>query len=342
MFKARATSRYCWALEQPLLRLPDMSRRRLTSGVLAGVAAWAISCAPAVRSTVIGPLEPSRLAEFWEDVDPRTRDLFHGVAGREVQPDPKAVYTVKATDTTGFSISYDVEDESGVEWSVKMGDEAQSEVTASRIVWAMGYQQPPNAYLARWHWREGEARRLENGGRFRPKLPTLKNAGIWAWHENPFVGTQAYRGLLVLMMILNSTDLKDDNNAVYERRRNDRLIGRWYAVKDLGATLGTTGRIDPKRNDIGAFEPHGFISGVRGGRVTFAFRGRHQELLRVITTGDVAWMCNRLARLTPAQWRDAFRAGGYDEALAARFIGRIQQKIAEGQALQPRAGGRTS
>ena len=64
-----------------------------------------------------------------------------------VQPDPKAVYTVKATDTTGFSISYDVEDESGVEWSVKIGDEAQSEVTASRIVWAMGYQQPPNAYL---------------------------------------------------------------------------------------------------------------------------------------------------------------------------------------------------
>jgi hypothetical protein len=51
-----------------------------------------------------------------------------------VQPDPKAVYSVKATDTTGFSISYDVEDESGVEWSVKIGDEAQSEVTASRML----------------------------------------------------------------------------------------------------------------------------------------------------------------------------------------------------------------
>ena len=50
------------------------------------------------------------------------------------------------------------------------------------------------------------------------------------------------------MMILNSTDLKDDNNAVYERRKGDRVVGRWYAVKDLGATLGTTGRMDPKRN----------------------------------------------------------------------------------------------
>ena len=319
-----------------------MSSRGVTSAVLTVVAAWAIGCAPAIRSTVPGPLGPREMAEFWHDVNPRSRDLFHGVAGREGQPDPKAVYTVKATDTTGFSISYDVEDESGVEWSVKIGDEAQSEVTASRIVWAMGYQQPPNAYLARWHWREGEARRLEHGGRFRPKLPTLKSAGIWGWHENPFVGTQAYRGLLVLMMILNSTDLKDDNNAVYERLKGDHVVGRWYAVKDLGATLGTTGRMDPKRNDIEAFEPHGFITGVSGGRVKFAFRGRHQELLRVITPDDVVWMCNRLARLTPAQWKDAFRAGGYDEALAARFIRRIQQKITEGQALQTRTGGERS
>jgi hypothetical protein len=318
-----------------------MRRLCVTTIILAGVSVWAAGCAPALRSTATGPLAPRQMAEFWEDVDPRSRDLFHGVAGPRAQPDRDAVYTVKATDTSGFSISYDVEDESAVEWSVKIGDEAQSEVTASRIVWAMGYQQPPNAYLARWHWREGEARRLEDGGRFRPKLPTLKNAGIWAWRENPFVGTQAYRGLLVLMMILNSTDLKDDNNAIYERWGGNRVVARWYAVKDLGATLGTTGRLDPQRNDIDAFEQHEFISGVRDGRVKFAYRGRHQDLLREIAPDDVAWMCNRLARLTPAQWNDAFRAGGYDEPVRARFIRRIQQKIAEGLVLQKRpAGGR--
>ncbi|HZA36043.1 MAG TPA: hypothetical protein VE505_13990, partial [Vicinamibacterales bacterium] len=90
------------------------------SAVLTVVAAWAIGCAPAIRSTAQGPLHHREVAEFWEDVDPRSRDLFHGVAGREVQPDPNAVYSVTATDTTGFSISYDVEDESGVEWSVKI------------------------------------------------------------------------------------------------------------------------------------------------------------------------------------------------------------------------------
>jgi hypothetical protein len=320
-----------------------MRRLCIASVIIAGLTAWATGCAPAMRSTATGPLEPRQMAEFWEDTDPRSRDLLHGVAGRVAQPSPDAVYMVKAKDTSGFSVTYDVEDESGVEWSVKLGPEAQSEVTSSRIVWAMGYQQPPNAYLARWHWRDGEARRLENAGRFRAKLPTMKPAGSWKWHQNPFVGTQAFRGLLVLMMVINSTDLKDDNNMIYERLLDGRVERRWYVVKDLGASLGTTGKLDPKRNDIDAFEPHGFITGTRGGRVTFDFRGRHEELLGGITPEDVAWTCNRLARLTPEQWQDAFRAGGYDEAVAARYIRRIRQKIADGQALQSRGkiGGRS-
>ena len=49
------------------------------------------------------------------------------------------------------------------------------------------------------------------------------------------------------------------------------------------------------------------------------------------------WTCERLSRLTPQQWRDAFRAGGYDAALAERFIKRLQEKIAEGMSLSERA-----
>jgi hypothetical protein len=161
-------------------------------------------------------------------------------------------------------------------------------------------------------------------------LPTFESEGIWSWRENPFVGTQAYRGLLVLMMLLNSTDLKDENNAIYERRENERLLARWYVVKDLGATLGTTGRFYPKRNDIELFEQHPFIDRVEGRRVHFAYRGRHKDLLEQVSAADVAWMCQRLARLTDRQWRDAFAAGGYEPAVAERYIARLGQKVAEG------------
>jgi hypothetical protein len=318
-----------------------MSSSGVTTTITTCIAALLLGCAPALRSTATGPLTPRQMAEFWEDVDPGSRELFYGVAGPRAQPDPEGVFEQKQIDTMGFSVTYDVEDESGVEWSVKIGDEAQSEVTASRLVWAMGYQQVPNTYLARWHLRHEDARRLMEAGRFRPKLPTLQSAGTWSWQQNPFVGTQAYRGLVVLMMILNSSDLKTDNNAIYERRDGERVVARWYVVKDLGATFGTTGKIDPTRNDVDAFEQHGFLAGVRGGRVLFEFRGRHQELLEHITPDDVAWMCRRLSRLTPVQWKDAFRAGGYDEGVAERYIRRIQQKIADGLALagtNPAAG----
>lgn len=293
-------------------------------------ASW--SCAPKVRSTVTAA-RPAEVRAFWEEVDPRSRDLLHGMGGEAIRPPADAVFESLQMDTGGFSISYDVRDPAGIEWSVKVGEEAQSEVTASRLVWAMGYHQPPVSYLPRWRVREGEAVRSIDGGRFRPKLPTFDQQGSWPWRENPFVGTQAYRGLLVLMMLLNSTDLKDDNNAVYERREGDRVLARWFVVKDLGATFGTTGRYYPKRNDVEEFERHGFIERVRGRRVDFAYRGRHQDLLEQVTPADVQWMCRRLGRLTERQWQDAFAAGGYEPAVAARFIEKLRQKIAEGLAL---------
>jgi hypothetical protein len=40
-----------------------------------------------------------------------------------------------------------------------------------------------------------------------------------------------------------------------------------------------------------------------------------------------------LGALSDQQWSDAFRAGGYDPAVADRFIGRLRQKIADGRRL---------
>ena len=296
-----------------------------------------VGCAPAIRPTGPGPLTPDRLAPFWEDVEPDERgDLFHGVGGARLQPDPNAVYEVLKKDSAGFSTSYDVRDPSGLEWSVKIGDEAQSEVAASRLLWAMGYRQPPVYFLSEWRYRDEGRVVREGAGRFRPKLPWLKNVDVWSWHQNPFVGTPSYRGLLALMMIINSTDLKNTNNALYERREDGRSAERWYVVRDLGATFGTTGIINPKRNDIAAFEKHGLIDKVDDdGRVEFEYRGRHKELLKDLTVSDVRWICERLARLTDEQWRDIFRAGGYSPDVTQRYVAKIRSKIEEGRALGP-------
>ena len=67
----------------------------------------------------------------------------------------------------------------------------------------------------------------------------------------------------------------------------------------------------------------------------FAFKGRHKELLDSIGPADIRWTCRRLQRITDAQLRDAFRAGGFSPETATRFVRRIRQKVREGLALEP-------
>ncbi len=302
--------------------------------VLATCASIAIACAPAIRSTLSRPPAPSLMAEFWNAPNdlPR-RDLVNGVGGGEGAPAPGAVYKLIKRRSSGFSPKVEVVDPSGKKWHVKMGDEAQPEVVSSRIVWAMGYHQPDNYYLPVWTMEENGKRIDMPPARFLAKSRKVKREGAWSWHHNPFVDTQAFRGLIVLMMVLNSTDLKDDNNAVYDLVRPEEHARRWYVVKDLGATLGATGVQSPKRGDPAAFEQHGFIDGQRGDRVLFDFAGRHRELLAVVHPEDVRWMCARLDRLASEQWRDAFHAGGYDDEQTRRFVRKIRQKIDQGKAL---------
>ena len=102
----------------------------------------------------------------------------------------------------------------------------------------------------------------EARGFARATLP-MNSKGIWSWQRNPFVGTREYNGLLSVLMLINSTDLKNDNNEVYEVEGEPReQARRWYVVKDLGASLGETGRVDPRRGYLDGFEREPFLTGV--------------------------------------------------------------------------------
>ena len=67
--------------------------------------------------------------------------------------------------------------------------------------------------------------------------------------------------------------------------------------------------------------------------MAFYYQGgwREPQLTASAAPADVQWIAGLLARLSPGQWNDAFRAGGYSEAEAARFIKRLREKIADGQ-----------
>jgi hypothetical protein len=296
------------------------------------------SCAAQVRPTTTLPANPAR-ASFWEDpVDLATRDLYYGPWGADHAPDPNAVYTFIRPKQGGTNPGVIVRDPGGREWHVKQpamtgrGAEGPVEVVLSRVLSAVGYHQPPVYFLPSFTMTDGSVRRREVGGRFRLADERLEARGTWSWQQNPFVGTRPYQGLLAILMLFNSTDLKNANNTVYEFRPTDGRPERWYVVRDLGAALGVTGRIEPKRNDPVLFARSTFIKGISSGLVRFDYHGRHQELVRQrITPADVGWATDLLSRLTERQWADAFRAAGYPDDVAAHFIATIRARIAEGQ-----------
>ena len=293
-------------------------------------------CAAEVQPTVVPSAAPT--ASLWQEpADLADRDLFYGPWGPERAPDPRARYTLVERKHSGVNPGMTVRDERGGEWSVKQAPphgqppEGPIEVVLSRVLSAVGYHQPPVYYLSSFTLADDWGVGLEPGGRFRLKDKTLKDRGSWSWRQNPFVGTEPYQGLLVILLTFASTDLKNSNNTLYEYRAGDR-IEQWYVVRDLGSALGTTGRLAPRRGDPDAFDRHGFISGVVNGFVVFDYRGWHQELVRDrIRPADVAWASSLLARLDDRQWREAFRAGGYEDAVAGRFIQSLRRRIADGQ-----------
>jgi hypothetical protein len=293
----------------------------------AAIASAAMTCNPPIKSTLGRPPSQAEMAQLWQEPkDLERRDLYYGAGGAKLAPPPRPSFTFKAKDTSGYSPGYEVIDRNGLEWSVKQGDEAQTEVVASRLYWAIGYHQPPTYFVPEWTLEGGDVRQ-QTSARFRPELPEWEVAGEWSLHENPFVGTQPYRGLLVMHVIANSWDIKETQNKIYEAPLPPR---RRYVVRDLGATFGRPRWPDGTRNSPEHYEEYPFIKNVNGTRVQFPYTSRHQELLDQIRTRDVCWTTRLLSRLTDRQKRDAFRAAAYADQIAQRFIARLDSKISEG------------
>ncbi len=301
---------------------------------------FAAGCAEPTRRINTSADSVEKLAELWErPVDISARDLFHGPGGREIAPTADTPFTWVATDTSGYSPGFDVRGADGRAWSVKLGPEAQSEVVASRVLWALGYHQPPTYYLPSWQLSGGPGGR-HPGARFRADFDDAKVVGDWSWSENDFIGTQPYHGLIVANILLNSWDWKTSNNKVYRFADGSHR----YVVRDLGASLGKTspsrllwfipipmrGFGQGSRNNVDHFEAQGFIERVDETDVDFDFDTIYGAVADLVRASDVRWAAELLNRVTDEQWEDAFRAADHSPEVRARYIRKIKAKIAEG------------
>jgi hypothetical protein len=288
---------------------------------------------------------PKGTPVLWRNpVDIRSRDLFLGPGGAEMKPETSELTFIKE-EKGGYSPKFRVRDASGREWVAKLGKEAQPETVAVRLLWAVGYPTEINYLIPCVHIRNApkprkKVERCEGEGfanvRFEARPEGVKRAGEWKWKQNPFVGTRQLQGLIVMMGLLNNWDIKDSNNVILYVSEGERGAGEsQYAISDLGATFGKTGRLpflwrfSRSRNNPQDYVKARFIDKVKGNRVAFRYGGKNRGLFRNITIEQAKWIGDLLSRLSDRQLADAFRAANYNPSAVRLLTGAVRRRINE-------------
>jgi hypothetical protein len=324
-------------------------RLHLSLAVLALTASAAIAAEKTEGTPVVRNTNGSS-ATLWSDpTDLAARDLFYGPGGKAHEP--HGPFTFETEDVDGSNPKFVVHDGSGVKWKVKLGLEARPETVATRLVWAAGYYANEDYFVRDLHI-DGMPAHLRRGQKLIGPSGTVHNVrlkregggkiGIWEWDKVGFSGSREWNGLRVLMSLINNWDLKDINNSVY--REASQSV---YMVGDLGASFGSAGvswPIDRAKDNLISYSHSKFIRHIGPDTVDFqaparpcfvrivnlkAYFGRiHLEHLgRNVPRADARWLGQLLARLSPVQIQDAFRAAGYSPQEVQAFAGVVEERI---------------
>ncbi|MFL6228241.1 MAG: hypothetical protein ACJ741_05645 [Pyrinomonadaceae bacterium] len=276
---------------------------------------------------------------LWRDPgDISSLDLAEVAGWEEMRPDLTSI-TYVTDEQTGYSVKYRVKDGEGKTWIVKVGNESRPEAAAVRLVSAMGYATELNTVVpcvqipGAAKPRKDVPRCQGNGfadARFEARPDNVKRLDTWSWKDNPFAGTKEFKGLVVLMGLLNNWDLKDENNKVISVKTRDGGHEVRYIISDLGATFGKTGgAISHSRNEPDNYAKSKFVEGVSGGKVRFAYSGKDKSLFDNITVEDARWIAGLLARLSDDQIIEAFRAADFKPQEAQTLATAVHTRIDE-------------
>jgi hypothetical protein len=288
---------------------------------------------------------------IWHDPgDISSQNLRYGLGGQAHEAAGKFKFIKE--DKEGTSAKFDIEDEQGVRWRAKLGEETKSETAAARLLSAVGYFSDEDYYVP--ELRVDGMQKLSRGNKFvsadgvihgarLKRHKKQKKIGNWSWFHNPFVGSKELDGLKTMMALINNWDLKEINNAIYEEEGGVR----YYEVSDVGATFGRTGNpFTRSKSNLKDYRGTRFIQKTASERVDFVMHSRPffltaidvsnyitrtkmQGIVKKIPRTHAHWVGQLLGRLSAEQIRDCFRAAGYSPDEVEGLAKVVQGRIAE-------------
>jgi hypothetical protein len=276
---------------------------------------------------------------IWVDRDNiAALDLYLGIGSEEGMPKPP--FRFKEEDKTGTNPKIKVIDANGVKWNIKFDEEVHAEVAASRIVWACGYMVEESYFVPSGQVKGvtglGRARKFvkTNGsftnGMFEKRADNIaRRKDPWSWSSNPFSGKKELSGLIMLNVLVNNWDAKEENNKVLGMYDKDGDVKEWYTVADWGGSFGKTGSVfSHSKWNLDQFAKQGFIDSVSGNIVKLHYSGKMSAAARV-PLDHARWFAGIIGKLTDDQLRQAFKAAGATPAEIEGFTLQMRRKINE-------------
>lgn len=289
---------------------------------------------------------------IWEQPhEIKTRDLFYGPGGKTGLP--KDPFKFIEEDHGGSSPKFVIVDGDGVRWKVKLAEEVRPETAATRLMWAVGYFADINYYRPNIRveglpkLKRGQKYVIGNGLVQRARLERIekgvKEIGNWSWFDNPFVETQEFNGLRVMMALINNWDLKESNNAIYDVQGREMR----YVVSDLGATFGKTGDDwSRSKGDLKDYLKSSFIEEITPMNVDLVLHSRPpipyvvavpyycnrtqmEKVAKAIPRAHAKWIGQWLGQLSFEQTKEAFRAAGYTPQEVEAYARKLRERISQ-------------
>jgi hypothetical protein len=286
--------------------------------------------------SVISAQEKSEQSELtgkpimWESVDISQRDLFYGPGGQEMQPDLSRITFIKE-EKNGHNKKYRIKDGAGRTWVAKLGREAQPETAAVRLLWALGYKTEIN-YLVPTITIPGKG--TFKNVRLEARPDEIDRLDEWKWKDNPFIGTNEFQGLKMMMVFFTNWDIVDVQNKILAvDGTGEKQLH--YIISDLGATFGRLGnnnlfvvyRLGRKTNNPEKYMEASFIDRVENGRIDLAYKGKNRDLFNDVTVEQGRWLADLLLQLSDKQIKDAFRAANYSQEDIDQLAAGVKSRI---------------
>lgn len=276
---------------------------------------------------------------LWHDRgDISKLDLYLGIGSEEGMPKPP--FQFKEEDSTGTNPKIKVVDANGVKWNIKFDEEVHAEVACSRIVWACGYMVEESYFVPSGHVNGvralTRARKFvkANGsftnGMFEKRPDNVaRRKNPWSWSSNPFTGKKEMSGLIMLNVLVNNWDSKEENNHILGMYDEDGQVKEWYTVADWGGSFGKTGSaFSHSKWDLDQFAKQAFVDGLRANILKLHYSGKMSAAASV-PLDHARWFAGILGQLTDDQLRQAFKAAGASPAEVEGFTAQLRRKINE-------------